>query len=66
MLDRLELSLLPLFVLIVLTHSSLVLARTYLELSPISDSKSRLIALQIVVLDYLELTLRLDSTHSST
>ena len=42
------------------------LLRTFSSLfSLVSDSKSRFIVLQIVVLDYLELTLRLDSFQSS-
>ena len=63
----------PYFKLFVLVSDSsfrsIVVARTLLRtfFSPfafVSDSKSHFIVLQIVVLDYLELTLRLDSFQS--
>ena len=56
MLDRLELSLLSLFVLIVSIHSSLVLASMYLELSLVSCLD--LFCFIVLLRNYLQISLR--------
>ena len=56
MLDRLELSLLSLFVLIVSFHSSLVLVRTYLKLSLVSCLD--LFRLIVLLRNYLQISIR--------